>query len=171
MLSVVRQVQRRGGRAVECAPKSAAGTRMLALDHTTVTALRQHSHRQNLERLAAGDRWSEGGWVFTYPDGLPLAPDRLTRLFAHLVKASGLPPVRLHDLRHGAASLALAAGADLKVVSTMLRHCSIQLAADTHTSVLPDAARAAAENTAALLFDTYRRQRRLGRSSRRGHAA
>jgi integrase len=170
-LSVVRQVQRRGGRVVESAPKSAAGTRVLALDHTTVTALRQHRHRQSVERQAAGERWREGGWVFTYPDGRPLAPDRLTRHFAALVRGSGLPPIRLHDLRHGAASLAPSAGAELKVVSAMLGHASIQLTADTYTSVLPDTAHQAAENTAALLFDADRRRRRLGRSSRRGHAA
>lgn len=159
-LSVARQVQRRGGRVVESAPKSAAGTRTLAMDHTTVTALRQHRHRQNLERLAAGERWREGGWVFTYSDGRPLAPDRLTRRFAALVKVSGLPPIRLHDLRHGAASLTLAAGADLKVVCAMLGHASIQTTADTYASVLPDTARMAAENTAALLFDVRRRRRR-----------
>jgi integrase len=102
-LAVVRQVQRRGGRLVECVPKSAAETRTFALDHTTVAALRQHRHRhrQNLERLAAGKRWREGGWVFTYSDGRPLASDRLTRHFAALVRQSGLPPIRLHDLRHG----------------------------------------------------------------------
>jgi integrase len=94
-----------------------------------------------------------------YCDGRPLAPDRLARHFAVLVRQSGLPPIRLHDLRHGAASLALAAGTDLKVVSAMLGHASIQLTADTYTSVLPDTARAVAENTAALLFDTHRRQR------------
>lgn len=157
-LSVVRQVQRREGRVVESAPKSAAGTRTVALDHTTVTALRQHRHRQNLERLAAGGQWREGGWVFTYPDGRPLAPDRLTRRFAALVTASALPPIRLHDLRHGAASLALAAGAELKVVSAMLGHASIQTTADTYTSVLPETAHKAAENTATLLFGARRGQ-------------
>lgn len=143
--------------------ESAAGTRTLALDHTTVTALRQHRHRQNLERLAAGERWRGEGWVFTYPDGRPLAPDRLTRRFNVLVGHSGLPPIRLHDLRHGAASLMLAAGGDLKVVSAMLGRASIQTTADTYTSVLPDTARTAAENTAALLFDARRQRRRHGR--------
>lgn len=164
-LSVVRQVQRRGGRVVESAPKSAAGTRTLALDHTTVTALRQHRHCQNLERLAAGQRWHEGDWAFTYTDGRPLAPDRLTRHFNVLVWHSGLPPIRLHDLRHGAASLALAAGADLKVVSAMLGHATIQLTADTYTSVLPESAHRAAENSAALLFRD-RRSRRKGQPRR-----
>lgn len=87
-LAVARQVQRLGGRLVECAPKSAAGARTLALDHTTVTALRQHRHRQDPERIASGDRWREGGWEFTYCDGRPLAPDRLTRHFAALRAAS-----------------------------------------------------------------------------------
>ncbi|HEV2633817.1 MAG TPA: tyrosine-type recombinase/integrase [Actinocrinis sp.] len=159
-LRVVRQVQRRGGKVVESEPKSAASSRALALDHTTVTALRQHRHHQSQERLIAGTRWCEGGWVFTYSDGRPLAPDALTRLFAKLVTRSGLPPIRLHDLRHGAATLALSAGADLKVVSTMLGHSSIQLTADTYTSVLPDTAHKAAEDTATLLAEVGKKTRR-----------
>ncbi len=81
----------------------------------------------------------------------PVAPDRLTRIFRRLVTASGLPPVTLHGLRHGAATLALAPGADLKVVQDQLGHSTITLAADTYTSVLPETARAAAEQTARLL--------------------
>jgi integrase len=54
--------------------------------------------------------------VFANPFGQPLNPDYLTRQFRYLVGESGLPPVRLHDLRHGAATLAHAAGADLKTV-------------------------------------------------------
>jgi hypothetical protein len=63
-----------------------------------------------------------------------------------------MPPIRLHDLRHGAATLALAAGVDLRVVQDMLGHCSIVLTADTYTSVLPDVARKAAEQVAALVL-------------------
>ncbi|MGH3845204.1 MAG: tyrosine-type recombinase/integrase [Pseudonocardiaceae bacterium] len=60
--------------------------------------------------------------------------------------------MRLHDLRHGAASLSLAAGNDLKTVQTMLGHSSIVLTADTYTSVLPDLAHHAAEATARLIL-------------------
>jgi Phage integrase family len=84
--------------------------------------------------------------------GTPFRPDRMTRLFAKLVAASGLPPVTLHGLRHGAATLAPAAGADLKVVQDQLGHSIITLTADTYTSVLPETARTAADHTAALLF-------------------
>lgn len=62
-LRVARQVQRRGGKLVESEPKSKTSSRTLALDHTTVSALRQHRHRQTQERLAASPRWREGGWV------------------------------------------------------------------------------------------------------------
>jgi integrase len=73
--------------------------------------------------------------VFTNPVGQPLNPDYLTRRFNTMVTKSGLPPVRLHDLRHGAATLAHAAGADLKTVQEQLGHASIVLTADTYTSV------------------------------------
>jgi integrase len=129
---------------------------VIALDATTITALREHRFQQEAERAAAGTRWAGTGYVFTTGTGKPVAPDRMTRLFAKLVAASGLPPVTLHGLRHGAATLALAAGADLKVVQDQLGHSTIVLTADTYTSVLPETARAAAEHTAALLFPARR---------------
>jgi site-specific recombinase XerD len=55
------------------------------------------------------------------------------------IQTCRLPPVRLHDLRHGAASLALAAGADLKTVQDLLGHSTIITTADIYTSVLPEA--------------------------------
>jgi hypothetical protein len=81
-----------------------------------------------------------------------MAPDRLTRTFTAMDAQAGLPPVRLHDLRHSAATLALAAGVDLRTVQDQLGHCSIVLTTDTYTSVLPDVARVAAEKVAALIL-------------------
>lgn len=72
-------------------------------------------------------------------------------MFERLVTASGLPPIRLHDLRHGAATLALAGGVDMKVVSEMLGHSSIKITSDTYTSVLPEIAKDAAEAAARLV--------------------
>jgi Putative peptidoglycan binding domain len=71
-----------------------------------------------------------------------LFPEKPLRPYPH---PGYLPPIRLHDLRHGAATLALAAGTDMKVISAMLRHSSIKITADTYTSVLPEVAREAAE--------------------------
>jgi integrase len=167
-LSVVRQRRQIAGRVMVAPPKSRAGIRQIALDHTTVTALRQHRHLQQIEHHAAGKRWIEGGYVFTFPDGRPLSPDRLTRLFAKLVRAAGLPPVTIHGLRHGAATMALAAGASLKSVQAMLGHSSIQVTADIYPAVLPDTAHEAAEDAASLLFFSRsgRRRRRTPTSRR-----
>ncbi len=75
----------------------------------------------------------------------------MTRHFERLARDAGLPPVRLHDLRHGAATLALAGGADLKTVSEMLGHSTITITADTYASVLPEVARRSAEAVVRLV--------------------
>jgi integrase len=105
-LTVAGQLQQLGGRLVAGPPKSDAGRRVIALDKTTITALREHRIRQRAGRAAAGTRWAETGYVFTTVTGTAFRPDRMTRLSAKLVAASGLPPVTLHGLRHGAATLA-----------------------------------------------------------------
>jgi hypothetical protein len=72
-------------------------------------------------------------------------------MFEQIAYLAGLPPIRLHDLRHGAATLLLAAGHDMKVVQETLGLSSITIAADTYTSVLPQLARKSAEDVAALI--------------------
>jgi len=61
-------------------------------------------------------------------------------------------PVRLHDLRHGAATLALAAGVDLRTVQDLLGHSTIVTTADIYTSVLPELQRAAVSAIAGLVL-------------------
>jgi integrase len=116
-----------------------------------VTVLRAHRRHQIECYRQAGLPWREYGYVFTRPDGRPYHPNSLTHRFQKLVAAAGLPPVRLHDLRHGAATLAHEAGADLKTVQDQLGHASI-VTADTYTSVLPPAQHRAAEATARLVL-------------------
>jgi integrase len=167
-LTVTGQLQQLGGRLFAGPPKSDAGRRVVALDNTTIAALCAHRVRQQAERSATGSRWADTGYVFTTGTGKPLGPDRLTRLFRRLVAGSGLPPVTLHGLRHGAATLALAAGTDLKIVQDQLGHSTITLTADTYTSVLPETARAAADSTAELLFTTRHAARGRPRSRQAG---
>ncbi len=88
--------------------------------------------------------------MFPTATGGPLRPGTVTHRFASLA-AADLPPVRLHHLRHGAATPALAAGTDLKVIQDLLGHASIVLTADTYTSVLPAVATDGAEAVARLI--------------------
>jgi integrase len=81
--------------------------------------------------------------------GEALHPAWVRARFHHLAEEIGLPPVRLHDLRHGVASLMLPAGVPMKVVQETLGHSSVTLTADTYTSVFHDVAASAAEAVAA----------------------
>jgi integrase len=175
---ISQQLQQYDGRLAICPPKTPHSVRVIALDHTTIAALRAHRDRQQAEAASYGPGYHGSGFVFTNLNGDPMAPDRLTRTFRKLAAEAGLPPVRLHDLRHGAATLALAAGVDLRIVQDMLGHSSIVLTADTYTSVLPQVAHAAAEKVAALIIragclvpGTRRHRRRQGGRTRPGRAA
>ncbi|MGI5274136.1 site-specific integrase [Nonomuraea sp. CA-218870] len=139
------------GEIEEGDPKTEASDAAVALDNGTVAVLRAHRQRQDGERLTWGDSWRDTGRVFTREDGSELKPDWVSEQFERLAFAAGVPPIRLHDLRHGAATLSLAAGNDLKTTSSMLRHSSLSITSDIYTSVLPEMARAAAEASAALV--------------------
>jgi integrase len=114
--TISQQLQQYDGHMVVGPPKTPRSERTIALDRTTVAALRRHRQLQALERIDGGPSYQDSGFVFTGLRGDPMAPDRLTRTFRRLTVETGLPPIRLHDLRHGAATLALAAGVDLRVV-------------------------------------------------------
>lgn len=89
-------------------------------------------------------------------EGDPLHPADVTDHFHHLSKRAGLPLIRLHDLRHGAATIALAAGVPMKVISRRLRHSSPSFTAKAYGDVLPELAREAAEATAAIVPRRHR---------------
>jgi hypothetical protein len=128
-----------------------------------VQVLRAHRRRQldqQHDALADGRGWVDSGYVFVRSDGLPINPNYATTRFHKLVQRTGLPPVRLHDLRHGAESLAHESGADLKTVQDLLGHSSIVVTADTYTSVLPQIQRRCADATAKLVLAAARRTRK-----------
>ena len=132
--------------------KTDAGERSVALDHGTLHALLARQAVRDAERAITGDTWADRtGLLFTEPDGAPIHPATVTDTFMALAAEADLPPIRLHDLRHGAATLALAAGVDLKVVQDMLGHSSLAITADTYTSVLTEIARQAADAIAARI--------------------
>ncbi|MGH3714624.1 MAG: hypothetical protein ACRDT4_14365 [Micromonosporaceae bacterium] len=109
VLFIVRSRTTAGYQVVEGEPKTLAGPRAVALDRHTVKILLEHRRRQlwqRAERLATGAAWRDSGYVFNRPDGAPIHPGYATTRFRLLVQRTHLPPVRLHDLRHGAASLA-----------------------------------------------------------------
>jgi len=89
--------------------------------------------------------------MFTQLDGKAYDPNRITKFFRGLVADADLPPIRFHDLRHTAASLMLASGQDMKVVSTVLGHSDIAITANIYASVYEDATQAAVEAVTSLI--------------------
>jgi integrase len=98
-----------------------------------------------------GPAYQDSGHVFTREDGVPYSPDYVTRAFRKAVAAADLPRMRLHDLRHTWASLALAAGVNPKVVSERLGHATVGFTLDTYSHVLPGLQKDAAERVAVAI--------------------
>jgi len=86
--------------------------------------------------------------VFTTDTGHPIHPAQLNDALQALARQADLPPIRLHDLRHGAATLALAGGTDMKTISAILGHSSYAFTADTYGDVVNELKKAAADRIA-----------------------
>ncbi|MCG5216549.1 site-specific integrase [Streptosporangium sp. KLBMP 9127] len=151
VLTVTKQLTIVGRQVEEGDPKTESSDGVVALDKQTVAVLRIHRKRQLTEKRTAGEAWLDTGRIFTREDGSELKPDWVSEQFERLAFAAGLPPIRLHDLRHGAATMSLAAGNDMKTTSAMLRHANLAITSDLYTTVLPGLAHAAAEATAVLV--------------------
>lgn len=123
---------------VESSPKTKAGRRKIMLPGVVIKALKEHQVRQEQARVKMGDRWRECSVIFCNTQGYYIEPDHIRVLFKRLLKKAGLPNVRFHDLRHGAATVLLAAGVPLKVVSELLGHSSVAITADIYAHVLPE---------------------------------
>ena len=126
-----------GGQLVFAAPKTAKSRRSLTLDPVTLTVLRRHHRLQLEERMRWGRTNDELDLVFAREDGSPVRPDTVTRQFAELSKSAGLPKIRVHDLRHTYATIALSSGAHAKVVAERLGHATIGITLDTYSHVMP----------------------------------
>lgn len=150
-LTVTGQLVQDGWDVKASEPKTDSGFRVVALDDDTSGVLERHRKQQKADRAEWGSAWVETGLLFTQEDGSWLHPGKVTDLFERLVAASGLPPIRLHDLRHGAATLMLAAGIDIKIVSDTLGHSDTRITRDIYQSVLPHVGKNAAEATAKLV--------------------
>lgn len=153
-VSIVQTIVAVGYEVQVSTPKTRRGRRLVALDPGTVAALRAWKAKQNEERLAWGPAWTDTGLVFTREDGSAIHPDRVSKMFDGHVRRSRLPRIRLHDLRHTHASIALAAGINPKVVSERLGHATTSFTLDVYSHAIPGLQEDAAAKVASLVFGT-----------------
>lgn len=130
--------------------------RVIELDSPTVAALRTWRVEQAKERLFVGDGYDDHGLVFCWQDGRPYHPEAFSKAFDRKLRqepfSSELPLIRLHDLRHTWATLALVAGVDVKIVSERLGHSSPMVTWQTYQHVIKGMQTDAAEKVASLIF-------------------
>ena len=118
--------------------KTTHSQRRIALSSLAASALRQHKRKLDQLREQLGDAWQESQLVFPNTLGHPyIASNLRTCWFYPLLERAGLPHTRLHDLRHTAATLLLARGVPVNVVSEMLGHANITITLSIYAHVLP----------------------------------
>ena len=125
--------------------------RVIDLDPGTIDTLEAHRLRQQAERTEWGKAYRDQDLVFAREDGTPLHPDLFSHAFQRIIADSGLPRIRLHDLRHTHASIALAAGVPVKVVSERLGHESPAFTLQQYAHALPGMQAEAAAKVADLV--------------------
>jgi integrase len=126
----------------ESKPKTRKGRRNVDLDVVTLAALKAWQARQQAERDDWPGEWPDHDLVFTLQDGTALNPAHLSRAFVRHVRAANaqkakLPTIRFHDLRHTHASLMLAAGVPVKVVSERLGHATPGFTLNVYQHLIP----------------------------------
>ena len=132
---------RRFGRA-----KTRHSTRTIALPAVATEALRDHYSQQQAERALLGASWHDLDLVFCNEIGERLPTSRLEACcwYGRLLLRAGLPPIHFHGLRHSAATLLLARGVNVTVVSEMLGHSRVAVTLTLYGQVLPHMQRDAA---------------------------
>ena len=135
-------------------PKTPRSKRAVPLSEVAVRTLRAVRTEQARERLRAGSRWHQTGFVFVTEFGEPCEPRNALRAFKAAAERAGLPSsVGLHTLRHSAASVMMASGVPLKIVSDILGHASVAITGDIYGHVSPEVSREAAAKLAAALSE------------------
>lgn len=139
--------------------------RIVTLTDDGLWALKMQKKLQAKEKLLLGPAYQDHGLVFCKEDGTPYNPKDFTKMFQRVLKNAGLPKIRLHDLRHTHATLALKKGIHPKVVQERLGHSNIHTTLDIYSHVSPDLQKIAMAPLNGLLNKTQNIvKRKLGQS-------
>lgn len=146
-LTVRRSLARAGdGGWALAQPKTSKSRRTIPLPSIARAALQRRKALQEADRKAVGKVWQDrDDLVFTDGLGRHVEPGSVSHGFQDAREAAGLPAVRFHDLRHSAATLMLAEGVPLAVISEWLGHSGISITASHYAAVVPELRREAAD--------------------------
>lgn len=132
-------------------PKTDTSSRPLPISTAAVLMLLEYRRWQDEQRGKLGDAWEDqDGRVFTTDTGSPIFPDSVTQWFSSFISRTGMPKVTVHSLRHTYASLMIADGTPLVVVSHQLGHAQTSTTANIYTHAI-----ASAQAKAMQTFDRF----------------
>lgn len=132
-----RTVKRQPGYGyVENEAKTVAGMRRVRIPQVAIDAL--YEQKQYVERVSRSALWKEHDLVFPGRWGSYLNAAKNRKRFKVLLRQAGLPAIRLHDLRHSAATLLLASGVNAKVIQELLGHSNISITLGMYAHVMPN---------------------------------
>ena len=134
------------------APKSEAGIRDIAIGDEVLDELRQARAQYTMDAFTYGAGFQNLGFVVRQADGSPYKPDSMTQKWERFLEESGLPKIRLHDLRHSNATALIQAGVNPRVVQQRLGHSDVSITLNTYTHILPEMDAAAAEKIDTILL-------------------
>ena len=153
-LVVRRSLQRISGAGLQFTdPKSAASRRTVQFGAKVGTALREHRQDQLKWRLRLGPQWKDEDLVFCTTFGGKVDPTKVNKQLDQALARAGLPRVRVHDLRHGCATMLLQAGVHPRIVQELLGHSDVAITLGTYSHVMPTMHREAAAKLDALLTE------------------
>jgi len=135
---------------LESSPKSHQA-RVIDLDPETTALLRRHRDRQERDREEFGAEYDDRDLVICADDGCPIHPQSFSQAFGRAVERAGLRKIRLHDLRHTHATIAVKAGVPVKVISERLGHESPAFTLKQYAHVVPGMQAEAAQLIAAVV--------------------
>ena len=116
--------------------KSSASKRTLPMSDELAAYLQKVKAKQEQDKALYGNCYHDDGFVCAKEDGTPIHPAYLTRRFKRIAQKNGLPVIRLHDLRHSAATNLLAMGFSVKDVSVWLGHADVTTTLNIYSHVL-----------------------------------
>lgn len=156
-LTVRRALKRiRGIGLVVEEPKTRQSRRTIHVPAPVVEVLRRHRQRQVTERLAAGSAWTAEplgyDFIFRTEGGEQLDPDNFRNALYRATEAAGIGRWSPHALRHSSATLMLAAGVPLEVISEVLGHSSIRVTSDIYAHLQEPAKTIASDALGATLW-------------------
>ena len=138
MLNVRRSLTLVSGKPTVSTPKTYKATRWVALSPDVMDTLEAHRTRQLAESTFLGDVWQKSDLMFTSEVGTPFNPHNVARLRKQLFDKAKVPHVRLHDLRHLHASLAIKGGMDPKMLADRLGHAKASFTMDVYAHLFDE---------------------------------